>query len=146
MTSSTFQPYDYENPIRTYFSDIYMAMQPSQAVVSALFIKRNQIILNDGLFGVFSTPTEDYFYEMSSQKTTVGDIENVEIGPDVLYFAQIGLDTDYDIYERQVYSFSMVMQDLGGLFNSVYFVGLIITNFFRETLLYSELVACSFIF
>jgi hypothetical protein len=38
----------------------------------------------------------------------------------------------------------MVMQDVGGLFNALYFAGLFLYSILRESLLYSDLISSSF--
>ncbi len=44
-----------------------------------------------------------------------------------IYFIQaFKLDKDIDIYERKVYTFTGVLQNVGGFYNALFFAGLII--------------------
>ena len=139
--ASSFQPDNYDNPVKYFYEDFWVSLESNRSVLQNIFIKKNLLILHDDIFGIFSSTIQDYFYLKSETAYYSTDWQNEEVGVGVLYLLQIQLDKHYDIYERQVYTFSMVMQDVGGLFNSLYFVGLLIYSFFRDSLLFSDLVS-----
>ena len=68
----------------------------------------------------------------------------MEIGEGILFVQDFTLDKSHDTYERQVYTFSMVMQDVGGLFNALYFAGLILYSILRDSLVFTDLISKSF--
>lgn len=75
---------------------------------------------------------------MSSTTAVIGDV-NLS-GPG-FYFAQDWkLDKEHDIYERSVYTFSDVLQDVGGFYNPLFFFGLFIYSSFQESLMFSSLI------
>jgi len=53
------------------------------------------------------------------------------------------LDKEYDIYERNVYTISDVLQDVGGIYNSLFFAGLIIYSYskFQHTLFFTGIIS-----
>lgn len=82
----------------------------------------------------------EYFFQKSSNEYFTADVQE---GPgEGIYFSQdFKLDKEYDIYERQVYSLSGVLQDIGGFYNSLFFVGLILYSNFQETLFFSGIIS-----
>ena len=54
--------------------------------------------------------------------------------------ANIRLDLEIDIYERQVYSFFDLVYQIGGLFNATTMLGVLLTQYLLSNLLYSSLV------
>jgi hypothetical protein len=52
------------------------------------------------------------------------------LGEGELFSQDIKADKEYDIYERQVYTFVGVLQDVGGFYNSLFFVGLVVYSRF----------------
>lgn len=77
------------------------------------------------MLGLFTAQEVDYFYHISKKDTFLSDEES---GPGKnLYFYQIfKFDTEYDIYERNVYTVIGVLKDIGGFYSSLYFVGLVL--------------------
>ncbi len=100
-------------------------MRPENSVVQTIFFKKNIIKLDDSILGLFGGQKVDYFYHISKKDTFLSD---EELGPGKnLYFYQIlKFDTEYDIYERNVYNVIGVLKDIGGFYSSLYFVGLVL--------------------
>ena len=71
------------------------------------------------------------------------DIDYLDVG---IYFNwRIQLDRSYDFNTRNVYTLIQVMGNVGGLFNSLQFFGLLIYAFFRTPLFYRALVGKLFL-
>lgn len=92
-------------------------------------MKKNILKLDDDFFGMFNSRKEDYFYQKSSNEYFTSDDKE---GPgEGRYFEQaFKVDKEYDVYERKVYSFVGVLQDVGGFYNSLFFAGLLIYSHF----------------
>ena len=79
--------------------------------------------LQDNIINLFNDWEEDYFFAHDSNEYfTSDDLDGLGYG---IYFSQdFKLGKSYDVYERQVYSIAGVLQDVGGFFNSLFFLGL----------------------
>jgi hypothetical protein len=51
------------------------------------------------------------------------------------------MDKEYDVYERNVYSFVGVLQDVGGFYNSLFFAGLFIYSQFQGSIYFSAIIS-----
>ena len=51
------------------------------------------------------------------------------------------MDGSYDIYERNVYSLANVLQDIGGIYNTLFFVGLVIYGRFQGSIYFSSIIS-----
>ena len=51
------------------------------------------------------------------------------------------MDKEYDIYERNVYSFVGVLQDVGGFYNSLFFAGLFFYSQFQGSIYFSAIIS-----
>jgi hypothetical protein len=71
----------------------------------------------------------EYFYQRSINEYFTSD-DKEGPGEGIYYEQDFKLDKEYDIYDRQVYSFVGVLQDVGGFFNSLFFAGLVIYSHF----------------
>jgi hypothetical protein len=80
--------------------------------------------LDDNILGLFNTVDESYFFQMSRRDSFLSD-QDFGPGPGIYFYQLFKLDNEYDIYERNVYTMTGVMKDLGGIFNSLYFLGLL---------------------
>ena len=65
VISSTFDPYDYENPIHYFMDDAYYRLIPDFSIMADMFLRKSYLTLNDGILGLFSDTKEEYFYQMS---------------------------------------------------------------------------------
>ena len=126
--SSYFDGNDYENPVKYFLDDMWVSLQYGRSVVYETYFKKNEIKLQDDQLGFFSDTKEDYFYQRSHNEYFTSDDE---FGPGLgRYLHQtVKIDKEYDIYERQVYSVAGVLQDIGGIYNSVFFAGLLIYTY-----------------
>eukprot|EP00347_Sterkiella_histriomuscorum_P012880 403366865 len=138
--SSNFDIKDYERPIQFYLDDSYQAIEFQSTAFNTVYYKKDVLKLNDDLFGFFDGTEEKSFYQISHSKQFVSNDQSGP-GEGVLYYQDIKLDKEYDIYERQVYSVSSLLQDIGGFYNSLFFIGLILFSKFQESIYFSSLIS-----
>jgi hypothetical protein len=50
------------------------------------------------------------------------------------------MDFDYDIYSREIYTTTDLLSDIGGIWQSIFFLGTLIVAMFREKMFYSQLI------
>jgi hypothetical protein len=103
-------------------------------------MKKNILQLHDDLFGIFNSMVEDFFFSIGERNYFTADLDE-GYGPGVLFYQDFKLDKHYDVYERKVYSFSGVLQDVGGIYNSLFFVGLFIYSRFQGSIYFSSLIS-----
>ncbi|CDW90626.1 UNKNOWN [Stylonychia lemnae] len=140
FTSSYFNIGDFNSPIKYFLDDIWYNLQYGRSVVLQTFVKKNLIELSDNLFGLFYTQVNDYFYEMSKTVYFTADDQKGP-GPGVMFSQDIILDKQFDIYSRQVYTLTGVLQDIGGFYNSCIFICVVLYTRFQYTLFFSELIS-----
>ncbi len=61
-------------------------------------------------------------------------------GPGIYFYQLFKLDGEYDIYERNVYTITGVLKDVGGVYNSLYLVGFFIYSQFSGSILLASLI------
>eukprot|EP00347_Sterkiella_histriomuscorum_P017123 403350576 len=138
--SSYFDISDYENPIKYFFDDSYHPLEFGRTQYNSVYYKKDLIQLSDSIVGYFSQQKTDYFYQVSKQ---VFKMSLADRSPDIsiLFMQDIKLDKEYDIYERQVYSLDLWLQDVGGFYNSLFFIGLILFSQFQGTFIQAKLIS-----
>ena len=107
--------------------------------MSNLFFTKNYIELNDDYVGLFSKTVHDFYYQMGSTTYQTADV-NEGPGLGYLYYQEVQFEKSTDIFVRQVYSFTNLLQEIGGFFNAVYFGGFFIYYQFRSSIFFSELI------
>ena len=83
---------------------------------------------------------EDYFYQRSTNDYFTSD-DLTGPGPGIYFLQSFRLDKEYDVYDRQVYSISGVLQDVGGFYNSLFFLGLLIYSQVQGTLFFTSIIS-----
>jgi len=81
--------------------------------------------LQDSILGLFNTRHDNFFYQVSRKDSFLSD-QDEGPGPGIYFYQLFKLDNEYDIYERIAYTLTGVMKDVGGIYNSLYFVGLLL--------------------
>lgn len=140
MISTQFDINDYETPIKYFMEDVYYPLIQGQGLQSIIWYKKNTLQLNDNLLGLFNSKSNDFFYQLSYQTYLVADPDT---GPGVGYyfFQMFKMDKQVDIYTRNVYTVMGVLKDVGGFYNSLFFVGLILYSKFQGTIVLSALIS-----
>lgn len=61
------------NQIKYFIEDAWIALRPDSSVVQTVFIKKNRLQLDDNIFGLFNTKTDNFFYQVSRKDTFLSD-------------------------------------------------------------------------
>lgn len=77
------------------------------------------------------------FVEVNNIRT-YDDSNNDDNGMLVEVFVR--LDSKYELYERQIYSFLQLLGDVGGLWQSLFLFGFLFVNFFSNRLFVSSIL------
>lgn len=117
LVSSYFDPTNYTKPVQYFMDDSFHYMSANTSIYMSTFYQKDLLTLNDNIFGLFSSQIDDYFYTFSYSDIEVGPwlVEGV---PD-LFNQDIRLDKMYDTYNRQVYTITMVLSEVGGFYSSL---------------------------
>lgn len=140
IISSFFDVSDFSQPIQYFLDDIYVSMNNGRSVVYETYIKRNIIELHDDFLGLFNDLVEDTFYQMSSSRYFTAD-DTSGPGKGRYFVHDFKIDKEYDVYERKVYTISGVLQDVGGFYNSLFFLGLVIYSKFQGSFYFSSVIS-----
>eukprot|EP00347_Sterkiella_histriomuscorum_P005886 403354899 len=140
IISSYFDIKDYENPVHYFLDDSYLAIEYGRTTYNTMYFKKDFLQLSDNLIGFFNNVKNDHFYQMSHTKYFTSTDEGGQ-GAGIYFYQDIKLDKEYDVYERQIYSISSLLQDVGGFYNSLFFIGLFIFASFRESIYFSSLIS-----
>ena len=104
--------------------DIWISLRPEASIVRTIFFKKNILFLDDNIFGLYNTKETDFFYQVSKRDTFLSDDGDGGPGKGIYFYQIFKLDSEYDQYERDVYTITGVLKDVGGIYNSFYFFGL----------------------
>ncbi|CDW82658.1 UNKNOWN [Stylonychia lemnae] len=140
IISSYFDIANYENPVKYFLDDTYLAIEYNRTTYNSMYFKKDILKLSDSLVGIFDDVQEEYFYQMSHTRYFTSS-DTGGFGHGVHFYQDIRLDKEYDIYERQVYSFSSLLQDIGGFYNSLFFIGLFVFGKFQNSIFFSSLIS-----
>lgn len=103
FTNMYFDSNDYVNPIKYYLDDrFYWPLLKSYIKITNLFVKKQQLQLQDNINGFIPVTINDYFFELDNYKDILewGEAE----GSGDLLQVFFRYDTEYQVYNRQVYS------------------------------------------
>eukprot|EP00347_Sterkiella_histriomuscorum_P017804 403347926 len=140
IISSYFDIQSYEDPVNYFLDDSYLAIEYGRTTFNTMYIKKDLLRLSDNLIGFFNEIKNDIFYQMSHSRYFTSTDEGGP-GKGIYFYQDIKLDKEYDVYERQVYSVSSLLQDIGGFYNSLFFIGLIIFSKLQESIFFSTLIS-----
>eukprot|EP00347_Sterkiella_histriomuscorum_P007363 403349230 len=129
---------DFDNPIKQYIDDrYYIPIEPAIQKSIELFIKRSKTKQNDNYIP-FSPQVDQEFASVENIQpfTAKSDYGGREC------FARValGIDLQYDIYSRQVYTFADLLSDMGGIYSSLFAFGALIVGLFSENLFYYQII------
>eukprot|EP00347_Sterkiella_histriomuscorum_P017758 403348109 len=122
---------DMNNPVKSFIEDRYfIPVIPDQQKGMDIFIKKAQGKLNDNFIPF--VPQQDLKFAL---------VENFKMYTARLdyygkCFAKFSLrmDLESDLYTRQVYTFSDMLSDLGGIYSSLFALGAILTNNYKNNI------------
>ena len=129
---------DFSDPVSFYVdTSFYWAILPGFEKKTNIFIKKNQATLNDDIIQMFSDKNIDFFQIQNYDESL--EYENTTEGTMVSFFFR--LDSNYDSYQRQVYSFWDFLGQVGGLNESLVIIGSVLTVLFTERLFYASVIS-----
>ena len=131
IVSTYFDYDDYDTPIKTYIEDQDYASL-SQQFSNSLEVKvqKNTVSLYDNLFYNFG-PKKLTFYNSSKR---IFRIDNLATTQNTIFYTYVTLDRTSQEYERVVYTFLDLFGFLGGLFDFMFFFGLLCIRFFTASM------------
>ena len=127
---------DFSNPVHYYIDNTFFwAIVPGLTKKSDIYIKRSFVTLTDDIVQIL-TETKSDFYQIENYDDSI-EQENSDGTIIGTYFR---LDSNYDTYERQVYSFWDFLGAIGGLNESLIIIGGLATYFFTERLFFASVI------
>lgn len=140
--NSYFDSEIYTNSPISYFLDfLAISLVRGKGVFTKPYLKNNTYTLYDSLFGFIPNKYVSNFIELGAVESRLS-----EPGPtsgNIHEVASIGiwLDKNYDVYRRDVYSFNLVMRDVGGIYTAMFSMGLFFCWLFRDALYFTSLIS-----
>jgi hypothetical protein len=129
---------DYEDPVKTYYEDInFFYLRPGISYFRNVKVKPNEYESNNNL--LYQSFTEKgSFYNIGSNT----DGYNLYNSADGVIFNNIFmLSQEYDLYERDVFTFFDMLGLLGGVYEICIITGSFFVNSLAKKLLYSSLLS-----
>jgi hypothetical protein len=112
-----FDPNDFDNPVKPYtHEDVYMHVYTDTFLSMTVYIRKNQYILNDSIFGFPWSERTGEFYSFEQGLSTSGERASGAIGG--VYYQQ---HREMLIYERRVNTILNVFSGIGGMFELLIF-------------------------
>jgi len=101
-----------------------------------IFVKQNSIELSDTHLKQFLPPNEDTYFQVENSRELFQTIDYKKTLASV-YFR---FDTKFDNFQREIYSISDLLEDVGGFQSSIIFLGALLVGIFSERLFYGSLI------
>ena len=142
MVSSYFDINSYEDKstVKYFLEDSFISLRPTDCVVQTIFLKKNLLKLEDNIFGLFYHTIESFFFQVSRKESFLSD-QDEGPGPGIYFYQLFKIDSEYDIYERSVYTVTGVMKDVGGTYNALYFIGLLLYSQFQGSMFFASIIS-----
>ena len=122
---------NFEQPIKSYLTDgHFYGMVPWETRHSRIYIQENNVKMIDNYFQ-FGSFEEQTFYSVSKEireSKVFNDNKYVEV--------TLILDSEKKLYTRTVFSFLDMIAQLGGVFNVIYAISMVVLTFYAERQLY----------
>ena len=90
---------------------------------------------------------DDYVQLGQQDEVDFVEIENIDYYDDRYYeengymiSAYLRFDRKYNAYNRQIYSLMALLGDIGGMYSSLYFIGLVLIGFYNRRLFISAIL------
>lgn len=109
---------------------------PSFRKKSDLYVRQGQGETQDEFVQIFGE-TEYNFYSVANSRD---QLVVLDASDNEFMSVFIRLDAETEKYERRVYSFSDLLAQVGGLYSSIFFIGIILVGIFSERLFVSSIL------
>ena len=127
----------YDEPIKDFIDDsLFFELENSRVKRANMYVSKSQVQLQDAYLQL-GQQKELEFVQINNIRT-YDDSNNDDNGLLVEVF--IRLDSKYESYERQIYSFLELLGDVGGLQQSLFLAGFLLINFFSSRLFISSIL------
>ena len=127
---------NYDNPVQYFLDDNYFwDLLPNFRKKSDLFVREGHSEIQDNFIQFFNEKELDYYAIVDSKEQLVLEDSDGEF---MSIF--IRLDSTAEKYDRQVYSFSDLLAQVGGIYQSFFFIGTLFVGIFSERLFFSSIL------
>jgi len=123
--------------VKQFIDDRYFFdLEPTRQKMANIYLMLSQAALQDD-------------YVQLGQETDINfiEIENVDYYDDKYYeengyivSAYLRYDRKYNIYNRQIYNIMGLLGDIGGMYSSLYFLGMLVIGFYNRRLFISAIL------
>ena len=129
---------DFELPIKDYIEDrLFFPVEPYIKKSAQLYVKKSFTDLSDSLFP-FDSSNNITFLSVDNILRYTSKLDYINFA---LVSVALRLYFEYDIYKRQIYTFSDLLADIGCIQQSLFSIGAVIVGLFYEKLLYSQIIS-----
>eukprot|EP00347_Sterkiella_histriomuscorum_P018613 403344852 len=139
FASQYFDFNDQVTPIKKFIEDRYfLPIQTSQKKSMNVFARKSTVTLNDGIIPFFGNGESIEFVKVDNIKPY-----NSEIGynyDNCYILISLRMDFEGELLTRDVYTFTDLLSDIGGIYSSLFAFGAIIVGIFSETLFYKQMI------
>eukprot|EP00347_Sterkiella_histriomuscorum_P005998 403354464 len=139
FASQYFDFNDQVTPIKKFIEDRYfLPIQTSQKKSMNVFARKSTVTLNDGIIPFFGSGRKIEFVKVDNIKPY-----NSEIGynyDNCYILISLRMDFEGELMTRDVYTFTDLLSDMGGIYSSLFAFGAIIVGIFSETLFYKQII------
>jgi hypothetical protein len=136
FTNTYFDFKNFTEPIQTYLDgQFFWDLMPGFRKKTDIYYKKNEASLTDSLVQVIGSSDHEFFQIQNSREQT-------EIEGSDLQFASVYLrfDSEFDQYDRRVYSFGDLLGQVGGIYESMLIIGMLFVGIFSERLFISSIL------
>ena len=140
LVNSYFDFDDYETPIKRYLSstnNMFLTNDNNTQWFEA-FLKQNEALTSDGRIYGESFESKK-FYSITNTVYKIIPPTNVTEG--VLAYITLGISRESEKYERNAYTFVSVFGFLGGLYDSLFFIGFVFVSLTQSKLFDFRLIS-----
>lgn len=125
---------DFEDPIKTFVDDsIFFELESDRAKKVNFFTMKSEAELEDDYLQLGQQENLEFFNVQNMR-----EYEDKFGGSYINFY--IRYDSQYNIYERKIYSIMDLLGDIGGLAESLYILGMLFVGFISHRLFISSIL------
>jgi hypothetical protein len=109
--------------VKSYLDDrLYFPLMKDVNKVTNVFVSKQILHLNDGLFSYVPQTENNYFYQVVNTRELFQSPKH-EVFQKSLLQLYIRMDNAYDVYTRDVYNLPSLLRDIGGYYTATFNMG-----------------------
>ena len=136
LQNAFFDTQNFDDPVRYYLDDsFFWDLLPGFRKKVDMHVRQGKANLLDDLVQLFSDKSQTYYTVANTKEQIV--LENSE---DEFLSVFIRLDSTAETYDRRVYSISDLLAQVGGIYQSVFFIGVLFIGIFSERMFISSIL------